>query len=156
MLGEYIIGNIDEDGYLRREIANIVDDLAFLQNITTTEEELEEILEIIQDLEPPGVGARTLKECLLLQLKKREESSPTAKIAFRILDNYFEEFSKRHYDKIISKSGMKESDLKSAIDEILKLNPKPGGIFADPFNKEAQAIIPDFILELSEIGRAHV
>src|ERR1035437_9547591 len=103
ILGEYILGNIDEDGYLRRELINIVDDLAFLQNVETTENELEEVLQIIQDLEPAGVGARTLRECLLLQIEKRGNSQHSMKLAHTILDLHFEEFTKRHYDKIISR-----------------------------------------------------
>jgi RNA polymerase sigma-54 factor len=152
ILGEYIIGNIDEDGYLRRELNSIIDDLAFLQNINATEKELEEVLEIIQDLEPAGVGARTLKECLLLQLEKKDNNQPSLKLAYSIIDQHFEEFSKRHYDKIISRMDISESDLKSAIDEVLKLNPRPGGVYTDPFSKTAQPIIPDFILEHSEDG----
>ena len=152
ILGEYILGNIDEDGYLRRELINLVDDLAFLQNVETTEGELEEVLNIIQDLEPAGVGARTLRECLLLQIEKRDTSQPSLKLAHTILDLYFEEFTKRHYDKIISRLGITEDEIKAAIDEILKLNPKPGGVYSDPFNKTSQPIIPDFILELSEDG----
>jgi RNA polymerase sigma-54 factor len=151
-LGEYILGNIDEDGYLRRELVNIVDDLAFLQNVETTESELEEVLLIIQDLEPAGVGARTLRECLLLQIEKRDTSHPSMKLAHKILNSHFDEFTKRHYDKIISRLGITEDELKSAIDEILKLNPKPGGVYSDPFNKTSQPIIPDFILELTEDG----
>ncbi len=152
ILGEYILGNLDEDGYLRRELINIVDDLAFLQNIETTESDLEEVLKIIQDLEPAGVGARTLRECLLLQIEKRDNSQPSIKLAHTILDLYFEEFTKRHYDKIIARLGITEHELKSAIDEVLRLNPKPGGVYSDPFNKTSQPIIPDFILELSEDG----
>ena len=152
ILGEYILGNIDEDGYLRRELINIVDDLAFLQNVETTENELEEVLTIIQDLEPAGVGARTLRECLLLQIGKRDFSQSSMNLAHTILDSNFEEFSKRHYDKIIARLGITENELKSAIDEVLKLNPKPGGVYSDPFNKTSQPIIPDFILELSEDG----
>jgi RNA polymerase sigma-54 factor len=152
ILGEYILGNLDEDGYLRRELINIVDDLAFLQNIETTESDLEEVLKIIQDLEPAGVGARTLRECLLLQIEKRDNSQPSIKLAHTILDLYFEEFTKRHYDKIMAHLGITEHELKSAIDEVLRLNPKPGGVYSDPFNKTSQPIIPDFILELSEDG----
>ena len=152
ILGEYIIGNIDEDGYLRRELASIVDDMAFLQNVTTTEEELEDVLKIIQDLEPAGVGARTLRECLLLQLEKKNHSQPALKLAHSIIRDHFEEFSKRHYDKIISRLGIAETELKAAIEEVLKLNPKPGGVYSDPFTKISQPIIPDFILELSEDG----
>lgn len=152
ILGEYILGNIDEDGYLRRELINIVDDLAFLQNVETTESELQEVLAIIQDLEPAGVGARTLRECLLLQLEKRDKSQHSMNLAHTILDLHFEEFTKRHYDKIVARLGISENELKSAINEILKLNPKPGGVYSDPFNKTSQPIIPDFILELSEDG----
>ncbi len=152
ILGEFIIGNIDEDGYLRRELVNIVDDLAFLQNETTTVEELEEVLSIIQDLEPAGVGARSLRECLLLQLAKKDHAHPATSLAYTILETQFEEFSKRHYDKIIARLGITEDDLKHVIDEILKLNPKPGGVYSDPFTKIVQPIIPDFILEHSEEG----
>jgi RNA polymerase sigma-54 factor len=152
LLGEYIIGNIDEDGYLRRELANIVDDLAFLQNIETTEIELEEVLKVIQDLEPAGTGARSLRECLLLQIEKRGNSQTSLKTAHLILDQYFEEFTKRHYDKIIARLSITEDELKAAIEEILKLNPKPGGVYSDPFSRTSQPIIPDFILELSEDG----
>jgi RNA polymerase sigma-54 factor len=152
ILGEYILGNIDDDGYLRRELINIVDDLAFLQNVDATEEELEEVLDIIQDLEPAGVGARSLRECLLLQIEKRDHAVPAVELSHKILDEYFEEFTKRHYDKIVSRLGIKENELKAVIDEILKLSPKPGGAFGDSFSKNAQQIIPDFILEIGEDG----
>ena len=152
ILGEYIIGNIDEDGYLRRELENIVDDLAFLQNVTTNEKELEEVLEIIQDLDPAGVGARTLRECLLIQLAIKDRTQGSIKLAYSILDLYFDEFSKRHYDKITSKLGITEDELRNAIEEILKLNPKPGSVFSDSFTKNSHQIIPDFILDLTEDG----
>jgi RNA polymerase sigma-54 factor len=152
ILGDYIIGNIDEDGYLRRELANIVDDLAFLQNVTTTEEELEKVLGIIQDLEPAGVGARSLRECLLLQIEKKDLSVPATKLAQTILNDYFEEFTKRHYDKIIGRLSITEDDLKGVIEEVLKLNPRPGGSYSDAYSKSSPTIIPDFILELDEDG----
>jgi RNA polymerase sigma-54 factor len=152
ILGEFILGNIDEDGYLRRELINIVDDLAFTQNVSATEEELDEVLKVIQDLEPPGVGARTLRECLLLQIIKRDNAVPSVELSYKILDQYFEEFSKRHYDKIVSRLNISEEELKAAIDEILKLSPKPGSAYGDTYSKSAQQIIPDFILELSEDG----
>ncbi len=152
ILGEYILGNIDEDGYLRRELENIVDDLAFLQNLSTTEKELEEVLEIIQDLDPSGVGARNLRESLLIQLARKDRSFPPVRLAYTIIDQYFEEFSKRHYDKIIAKAGITEEELKASIEEILKLNPKPGNLYNDSFTKTVQSIVPDFILELSEEG----
>lgn len=152
ILGEYILGNIDEDGYLRRDLPNIVDDLAFLQNISTNEAELEEVLHIIQDLDPPGVGARTLRESLLIQLAIKDRTLPSVRNAYIVVDQYFDEFSKRHYDKITTRMGISESDLKQAIDEVLKLNPKPGSFYSDSFTKTSQQIIPDFILELSEDG----
>ena len=150
MLGEYIIGNIDEDGYLRREISSITDDLAFLQNMEATEEELEEILMIIQDFDPAGVGARTLQECLLLQISRRDDDNVNAATAKKILANYFEEFTKRHYDKIIQRLGLTDEELKAAIDEVLKLNPKPGGTVSDPYHRSDQQIVPDFILEQND------
>jgi RNA polymerase sigma-54 factor len=152
LLGEYIIGNIDEDGYLRRELENIVDDLAFLQNISTTVEELEEVLKIIHDLEPPGVGARSLKECLVLQVEKKDMSNPAISLTHTILSDYFDEFTKRHYDKILSRLGIDEGELKEAIDEVLKLSPKPGAAYSDPSIRNAQQIIPDFILDVNEDG----
>ena len=152
ILGEYIIGNIDDDGYLRREVENMVDDLAFLQNITTTEEELNAILKIIQDLEPAGVGARDLRECLLLQIERKDQSVPQIALTRTVLTDYFEEFSKRHYEKIMSRIGIGEEEMKEVIDEVLKLNPKPGGTMSDPYTKSAQHIIPDFILDQSDSG----
>lgn len=152
MLADYILGNIDEDGYLRREIENIVDDLAFSQNITTTEEELQEVLDIVQDLDPAGVGARNLRECLILQMERNEEESPAIELATTILSKFFNEFTKKHYNKIKARLNIVDEELKEALAEILKLNPKPGGSFSDPLNKENQHIIPDFILEYSEEG----
>ena len=152
ILGEYIIGNIDEDGYLRRELASIVDDMAFLQNTETTEKELEATLKIIQDLEPAGVGARTLQESLRIQIAKKDKSQPAIQLAQIILKSCFREFSKKHYDKIIFRLEISENELKMAVEEILKLNPKPGGMYSDPFNKSSQSIIPDFILEYTEDG----
>lgn len=150
LLGEYIIGNIDDDGYLRREVENMVDDLAFLQNITTDENELNEVLKIIQDLEPAGVGARDLRECLLLQIERKDQSSPSIRLATTVLRDFFDEFSKRHYEKIMSRLMISEEDMKGVIDEVLKLNPKPGDSVSDPYMKTAQHIIPDFILEQTD------
>lgn len=152
LLGEYIIGNIDEDGYLRREVENMVDDLAFLQNITTDTEELTSVLEIVHDLEPAGVGARDLRECLLLQLSRKNQSSRAVSLATTVLDQYFEEFSRRHYEKIMTRMGLGEEEMKLIIDEVLKLNPKPGGSVTDPYSKSAQQIIPDFVLDQADFG----
>jgi RNA polymerase sigma-54 factor len=150
ILVEQILGNIDEDGYLRRELDNIVDDLAFTQNILTTEEELEEVLDIVQDLDPAGVGARSLRECLLLQIERKDLEDELVALAHEILDKYFDEFTKKHYDKIKSRLDIDDERLKDALEEILKLNPKPGGSFSDPLNKNNQHIVPDFILELND------
>ncbi len=144
MLAEYLIGNIDDDGYLRRGLDAIADDMAFSMGIETNEEELEKILKIIQEFEPSGVGARDLKECLKLQLDQKEET-PEIKLAKLILSHYFDEFTKKHYDKIMSRLSVTEEELKKGVAEILKLNPKPGGSFQS--DKVAEHIIPDFILE---------
>ncbi len=149
-LGEYIIGNIDDDGYLRREVENMVDDLAFLQNITTDEEELNGILEIVQDLDPAGVGARDLRECLLLQIARKDQSVPSIALTTKVLTDYFEEFSRRHYEKIMARLEIEEEEMKEVIDEVLKLNPRPGGTMNDPFARLSHHIIPDFILEQTD------
>ena len=146
-LAEYIIGNIDEDGYLRRELEAIVDDLAFTLNIESSEGELLEILRIIQDFDPVGVGARDLRECLLLQLWAKDQTNPDIALATQIVRYHFDEFTRKHFDKIQAKIGADDEQLKLAIDEILHLNPKPGSSFSDPLNKTSQVIIPDFILE---------
>ena len=150
ILVEQILGNIDGDGYLRRELENIVDDLAFTQNIVVTEEELKEVLDIVQDLDPAGVGARSLQECLLLQIKRKEIEDEVIGLAYKLLDKYFDEFTKKHYDKIKSRLDIGDDELRDALEEILKLNPKPGGSFSDPLNKSNQHIVPDFMLELNE------
>ena len=147
LLGKYLIGNIDEDGYLRRKLENIVDDLAFSQNVSTTEEELLEVLRIIQDLDPAGVGARDLQECLLIQIDRKDRSNPLIQRTWDILKFHFDEFTKKHYDKILSRMAISEEELKEAINEILKLNPKPGSSYSDPMNKTVQHIVPDFIIE---------
>jgi RNA polymerase sigma-54 factor len=149
-LGLYLIGNIDDDGYLRRKLSAIADDLAFSAGVETDEDELEQILYIIHDFEPIGVGARDLQECLLIQIESKNQSVPEVAMARKILKHYFEEFTRKHYDKIQSKLDLSDDDLKDAIDVIIKLNPKPGGSFNDPLGRTAQHIIPDFILEESD------
>ena len=150
VLAEQIIGNIDEDGYLRRDLESIMDDLAFMQNVTTDEFELLRILRVIQEFDPPGVGARNLRECLRLQMERKDLSKPEIQLASRILRDTFDEFTRKHYDKITRKFGISEDELKKAIDEILKLNPKPGSSFSNTINRTNQTIIPDFILELMD------
>lgn len=147
-LAKYIIGNIDEDGYLRRKLAAIVDDIAFSMGIETSEDELEQLLYIIHDFDPIGVGARDLQECLLLQIQAKDQNIPSIALARKILKYHFDEFTRKHYDKIASKLNLEDEDLKQAVDEILKLNPKPGGSFQDSQNRMVQHIIPDFILDL--------
>jgi RNA polymerase sigma-54 factor len=159
MIADTIIGNLDESGYLNREIEAIVDDLAFSANITTTEKEVEDVLIIIQDLDPAGVGARDLKECLLIQINRKQDGDITKYTAKIILEQFFDEFTKKHYEKISKKLEIEDQDLKEAVAEILKLNPKPGGSMKES-SKNHQQIIPDFMitefegrLELSLNGR---
>ena len=144
-IAHYIIGNIDDDGYLRREIDAMVDDLAFTQNIICTNIELEEVLKVIQDFEPAGIGARSLQECLLIQLKKKDQHYPSVKLAIKVIDKFMEEFSKKHYDKITKRLEISDDDLKVVIDEIVKLNPKPGNSLSDN-QKSLGQVIPDFLL----------
>ena len=151
-IAEYIIGNIDDDGYLRRDIENIVDDLAFGVGIEVGEAEILRLLKIIQEFEPAGVGARDLRECLILQLEHKLLENSDNKVwreAKLILEECFEEFSRKHYEKISRRLRVSDSELKLAIDEILKLNPKPGGSAVESsFGRGAEKIIPDFILDL--------
>ncbi|QQS49770.1 MAG: RNA polymerase factor sigma-54 [Bacteroidota bacterium] len=146
-LAEYLIGNIDEDGYLRREIEAIADDLAFSLNIHVKDEELLDILRIIQDFDPVGVGARDLRECLLIQIRAKQHAQGPVAHAYEIIRYHFDEFTRKHYDKIQGKLNLTDQEMKEAIDEILHLNPKPGSSFSDSGIKTSQVIIPDFILD---------
>ncbi|WP_114777337.1 RNA polymerase factor sigma-54 [Botryobacter ruber] len=142
-IGMQLIGSIDNDGYIRRELSSIANDLAFSQNIETTEQEIEQVLHLIQTFDPAGIAARDLPECLLLQLHRREQDATTV-LAERIITEAFDEFTKKHYHKLQSKFGVTEDELKKAVDLIVKLNPKPGGAGAGM--TRVQYIIPDFIL----------
>ncbi|MCX2742099.1 RNA polymerase factor sigma-54 [Pontibacter anaerobius] len=142
-IGMQLIGSIDHDGYIRRDLRSIANDLAFSQNIETTEEEIEQVLHLIQTFDPAGIAARDLPECLLLQLERREQDATTI-LAERIIRQAFDEFTKKHYQKIQSKFNVSEEELKRAIDAITRLNPKPGGAGASL--TRVQYIIPDFIL----------
>ncbi len=144
-LAEYIIGNIDDDGYLRRDLMAISDDLAFNMNLDVPEEKLEKILKDIQELDPPGIGARDLRECLMLQLSRKE--GRIYDLAKAIVKDYFIEFTKKHYDKIQAKLELSEEELKAGIDQVLKLNPKPGSSYNNPLNRSNQHIVPDFTLD---------
>ncbi|MBK5720767.1 RNA polymerase factor sigma-54 [Dysgonomonas sp. Marseille-P4677] len=145
-IAEYIIGNIDENGYLDRSLSAISDDLIFQQNIDVSVLQLENILHVIQDFEPAGIAARNLQECLLLQLERKEKSDYT-NLAIKIITDHFEEFSKRHYDKIIRQLGTDEDHLKGAIQDITTLNPKPGNNWGDSMTITLSTIVPDFIVE---------
>lgn len=143
LIATFLIGNLDDAGYIERELEAIVDDLAFSQNVMTTEDELEEVLEYVQKLDPPGIGARNLRECLILQMDRKLDGDITRYTALKILQDHFEAFTKKHYKKIIQKMEISEDDLREAIDEIVRLNPKPGGSMRES-SKSLQQIVPDF------------
>jgi len=143
MVAEQIIGNLDDDGYLRRDISAIVDDLAFRQNINTTEEELKQLIAQIQQFEPAGVCARDLQECLLLQLKRK--SGQSVEMAIKVLDKYFDEFTKKHYEKIQRGLNLSDDELRAVISQIVKLNPKPGGNMGGSGKGEGY-VVPDFFI----------
>ena len=147
-IAEQLIGNLDESGYLRRELFNIVDDLAFSQNLVVSEDEIKNVLTEVQSLEPSGVGARDLKECLLIQLRKKPKTIAT-KTAEVILEQCFDAFIKKHYNKISKKLDIDSEAIKAAIEEIVKLNPKPGNSLIDS-SKTIQHIVPDFIVSDSD------
>lgn len=145
-ISEYIIGSIDDNGYLRRDISAIADDIAFQSGEDISKEELEGILKIIRDLDPPGIGARNLQECLILQLEKRKKTSVTI-LAIEILTRYFEDFTRKHYDKIQKAMGIDEEQVKAVVREITSLNPKPGSNWDNSATTIMNHIIPDFTVE---------
>jgi RNA polymerase sigma-54 factor len=147
-IAEFLVGSIDDMGYIRRDIQDIVDDLAFTQGIYTDGTTIERILHVIHELEPSGVGARDLQECLLLQLKHKTPTEPVA-LAIDIIEHQFDAFTKKHYDKLLQKQGISQELLKKTIHEIEKLNPKPGGSFTGN-NKVTENIIPDFTIRINE------
>lgn len=144
-IAEQIVGSLDDDGYLRRELSSIVDDLAFRQNVMSSEKEIEDIIKKIQQFDPPGICARDLKECLLLQLQRQLEGGKNVVMAIQVLDKYFDEFTKKHYEKIQRGLNLTDEDLKDVIGTIIKLNPKPGGNVGE-INKAETYIIPDFFI----------
>ena len=148
LIAEFLVGSINENGYIRREISDIVDDLAFTQGVYTSEEEVLKVLNIVHTLEPTGVGARNLQECLLLQLKQKPKEK-TIEIAIRIVDEAFEQFAKKHYNKLLKKFNVSEEELKDIIAEIEKLNPKPGGGYSGN-NKITEHVVPDFSIKIIE------
>src|SRR6202012_4123636 len=140
-----IVGSIDDDGYLRRETASIADDLAFRQNIETTEQEIESLIKKIQQFDRPSVAARDLQECLLIQLNRKKGDGKSVEMAIEVLAYYFDEFTKKHYDKIQRVLNLDDDQLKDVINQIIKLNPKPGGDVSE-VNKAESYVIPDFFI----------
>lgn len=145
-IARFIIGSLDQDGYLRRDVESLVDDLAFRAGIESDSDEVIRILGIIQEFEPAGVGARDLKECLLIQLKAMKQTDEV-RDAERIVAEEFEEFSNKHFQKVMSRLSLSEDQLKAAMGKIVKLNPHPGGQIDDSYNDQAKQIVPDFVLE---------
>jgi len=146
MIAEFLVGSVDESGYIRRELSDIMDDLAFTQNVYTTEEKIEKVLQIVHQLDPAGVGARNLQECLSIQLHRKEQN-PDVELATKIIDNAFEQFTKKHYKKLLQKFDISEVQLKDAIHEVERLNPKPGGSYSGN-NRMVEHVVPDFAIKI--------
>jgi RNA polymerase sigma-54 factor len=145
-IAEFLVGSVDESGYIRRELSDIMDDLAFTQNVYTTEENIRKVLKIVHQLDPAGVGARNLQECLSIQLH-RKEKTPDTELAINIIDNAFDQFTKKHYKKLLQKFDISEIQLKDAISEIEHLNPKPGGSYSGN-NRIVEHVVPDFAIKI--------
>lgn len=145
-IAEFLIGSVDESGYIRRPLTDIMDDLAFTQNIYTEEKTIETVLKMVQALDPPGVAARSLEECLIIQLK-RKEVSPNIEMAIAILEKSFEQFTKKHYKKLLQRHNISEEALREAFAEIEKLNPKPGGSYSGN-NRIVEHVVPDFSIKI--------
>ena len=147
-IAEFLVGSVDESGYIRRSLSDIMDDLAFTQNVYTTEDKIEHVLKIVHQLDPAGVGARNLQECLSIQLHRKEKNADV-ELAINIIDNAFDKFTKKHYKKLLQKFDISELQLKDAISEIEHLNPKPGGAYAGN-NKMVEHVVPDFAIKIVE------
>ncbi|WP_298532622.1 RNA polymerase factor sigma-54 [uncultured Algibacter sp.] len=145
-IAEFLVGSVDESGYIRREICDIMDDLAFTQNVYTTEDHIKKVLKIVHQLDPAGVGARNLQECLSIQLHRKQKTQDT-ELAITIIDKAFDQFTKKHYKKLLQKFDISEEQLKDAISEIEHLNPKPGGSYAGN-NRIAEHVVPDFAIKI--------
>ena len=146
LVANFIIGSLDDDGYLRRDIESLVDDLAFRAGVEATPEEVEQMLQVIQEFEPSGVGARDLRECLLIQLEDKKRT-PSIENAIRVLREQFDAFKNRHFQKIMSRLHLTEAEMKAVLEEIKRLNPSPGGQIDDSYNDQAQQVVPDFRLD---------
>ena len=150
-LAEYLIGSLDDDGLLRKTLDSISDELAIYAGVDAKEQELEEVLSIIQDFDPPGLGARSLQECLLIQIKRKEPSS-LQQTELNIIEKCYEEFTRKHWDKIIQRLNLSEKEFEAAINEITKLNPRPGSSLGEVIGRNMQQIVPDFIVETFDDG----
>lgn len=148
LIAQQIIGSLDDDGYLRRPIHSLIDDLAFAQNVIAEEEQVEEMLKVIQSFDPSGIGARDLQECLLIQLRKKDQSSKAVELAIHIVESYLDEFTKKHYDRLEKSLSLNSNELKDVVNEILKLNPKPGD--SGVSNMKQMQVIPDFHIAKNE------
>ncbi len=147
-LARFLVGSIDDDGYLRRDLGAVADDIAFTLGIDTDREELEQVLYVINELEPAGIGARDLQECLVLQLESLSGESRERQFAMKILTRYFDEFSKKHFDKLMARLGVDEEEFKLVLDEIMRLSPKPGNLYNEGGSETVPYVTPDFILDV--------
>ncbi|MCD8031322.1 MAG: RNA polymerase factor sigma-54 [Bacteroides sp.] len=158
-LAEYLIGSLDDDGLLRKSLESINDELAIYAGVSTNEEELEEILKLIQEFDPPGIGARDLRECLLIQIRRKEEEekqNPVLSVGEKIIDTCYEEFTWKHWDKIMQKLTLSEETLQEAIAEITRLNPRPGASLGETIGRNTQQIIPDFVVDTYDNGTIEI
>ncbi|MBE6203523.1 MAG: RNA polymerase factor sigma-54 [Rikenellaceae bacterium] len=146
-IAAYIVGSIDDDGYLRRDMQSLSDDLAFTRGIDVPAEEIERVLSVVHELEPAGIGARSLQECLLLQMERQHLDTPTKILAHKIIASHFESFAKKHYEKLIARLGVSEEEFREAIEHIRTLSPKPGNLYAEGGVDTTPYIVPDFLLD---------
>ncbi|MDR2891211.1 MAG: RNA polymerase factor sigma-54 [Alistipes sp.] len=147
-LARFLVGSIDDDGYLRRDLEAVADDIAFMLGIDTDEDELEQVLYIIHELEPAGIGARDLQECLVLQLESLSGESRERQLAMRILTHYFDEFTKKHFEKLMARLGIDEDEFRGVMEEIMHLSPKPGNLYSEGGTDTIPYVTPDFVLDL--------
>jgi RNA polymerase sigma-54 factor len=148
-LARFLVGSIDDDGYLRRDLRAVADDIAFMLGIDTTREELEQILYVIHELEPAGIGARDLQECLVLQLESLSSSSRHRHLAMKILTHYFDEFTKKHFGKLMARLGIDQDEFRLVLEEIMHLSPKPGNLYNEGGSETVPYVTPDFVLDVT-------
>ncbi len=149
-LAKFIVGSIDDDGYLRRDLESVADDIAFMLGIDTDGDELEQILYVIHELEPAGIGARDLQECLVLQLESLSGESRTRQLAMRVLTHYFDEFTKKHFDKLMNRLDVDEEEFREILEEIIHLSPKPGNLYNEGGSEAVPYVTPDFLLDYQD------